>query len=127
MSLKAQKKSCCALISVSEVEQKLGETDFFTFDCTSYYSYLRQHIPGAKNISISSLPENPESTLVFYSKNPQCKAATLAANNALRAGYRNIFVMRAGLSGWASLNKVTTGSSRQMVQRATSLKKGIVQ
>ncbi len=46
------------------------------------------------------LPSHKDATLVFYCRNAACKAADVAANRALLAGYTDVDVMPDGIEGW---------------------------
>lgn len=70
----------------------------------------REHvgiIPGSKLLSSSSgydvkkeLPNDKNSTLIFYCANPQCTASHAAANKAVKEGYKNVSVYSDGIYGW---------------------------
>jgi rhodanese-related sulfurtransferase len=63
-------------------------------------------VPGAIKLSsyneyaLSELPNDKNTTLVFYCYNVYCQASVQAADRALKAGYKNIRLMRAGIVGW---------------------------
>jgi rhodanese-related sulfurtransferase len=71
-------------------------------------------IPGAillssyNQYSLSELPKDKNSTLVFYCYNSYCQASHAAAERALTAGYKNATVLKAGIDGW---NKSNAASS----------------
>jgi rhodanese-related sulfurtransferase len=48
----------------------------------------------------NDLPADRDSTLVFYCSNFMCRKAPNAARRAKDMGYRNVYVMSAGISGW---------------------------
>lgn len=114
-AIKRRQELTFAIIAISDVANRVNDNNFFTFDCNSYNSYLRHHIPNAKYLgqmfSVAELPKNKDATLVFYSKNSQCRAAISAAKRALEVGYYNIFIMRAGISGWLYSNNLVIGRS----------------
>jgi len=63
-------------------------------------------IPGAELLAsyiydtTVELPSHKDATLVFYCRNAACKAADIAANRALLAGYTDVDVMEDGIEGW---------------------------
>ena len=63
-------------------------------------------VPGAVLLTSSSsydvkeLPADKASKLVFYCANEKCGASHAAAKKASEAGYTNVAVMPAGISGW---------------------------
>jgi rhodanese-related sulfurtransferase len=63
-------------------------------------------IPGAQQLASYvydpsvELPSHKDATLVFYCRNTACKAADIAANRALLAGYTDVDVMADGIEGW---------------------------
>jgi len=64
-------------------------------------------IPGAVRLSSfssfaeSELPADKSKTLVFYCTNPSCESAPNAAKTAASAGYVDVRVLSAGVTGWA--------------------------
>lgn len=70
-------------------------------------------IPGAillssyNQYSLSELPKDKNSTLVFYCYNSYCQASHAAAERALTAGYTNATVLKAGIDGWNKANAVS--------------------
>ncbi|MEM9193503.1 MAG: rhodanese-like domain-containing protein [Myxococcota bacterium] len=64
-------------------------------------------IPNARLLTSSSrydieseLPDDRATKLVFYCGNDACSASDSAAERALTAGYTDVNVLRAGISGW---------------------------
>ena len=58
-------------ITPSEVHARLGEANFFVFDCNLESLWKRSHIPGARYIGFEKfgpevLPQDKQATLVFY-------------------------------------------------------------
>ncbi len=92
-------------VSPRELEQKIAERCVAVFDVNSRQSWMRAHVPGARNLDptgypVSDLPEDRDCTLVFYCSNPMCRKAPSAARRAKSMGYTNVRVMSAGISGW---------------------------
>ena len=69
-------------------------------------------IPGATQLSSAarydvkaSLPASLDKTLVFYCSSEACTASHTAANRALEAGYKEVYVLGAGILGWTKAGK----------------------
>jgi rhodanese-related sulfurtransferase len=74
-------------------------------DVNSRQSWVTARVPGALNLDPSGfkddeLPEDKDSTLVFYCSNFMCSKAPRAARRAAAMGYRRVHVMSAGIKGW---------------------------
>jgi rhodanese-related sulfurtransferase len=48
------------------------------------------------------LPHDKNRALVFYCYNEQCMASHIAAERAKSAGFRNVSVMKNGITGWVA-------------------------
>ena len=63
-------------------------------------------VPGAilltsyNQYSLSELPKDKNTTLVFYCYNSYCQASHVAAGHAIGAGYKDVRVMKEGIEGW---------------------------
>jgi rhodanese-related sulfurtransferase len=71
-------------------------------------------IPGAMLLTSATsydvqkeLPIVKEAPLVFYCFNEQCRASTIAAERAVKAGYTNVAVLPVGIKGWKAANQKT--------------------
>lgn len=70
-------------------------------------------IPGAvlltssASYSLSELPKDRASKLVFYCANEKCTASLTAAQRALDHGYTDVSVLPAGISGWRQAGQPT--------------------
>jgi rhodanese-related sulfurtransferase len=72
-------------------------------------------IPGAILLTSSmnfnaakELPANKDSQLVFYCASEKCGASKQAARKAIDAGYTNVAVMPAGITGWKKAGQPTS-------------------
>jgi rhodanese-related sulfurtransferase len=68
-------------------------------------NYAFAHVPGAKLIPYDAitpevLPADKSSKLVFYCWSPECPAAGMAAESAVKLGYTDVRCMHAGITGW---------------------------
>ena len=105
-------------LTVKEVAAMLKRKEpVFLFDDNSHDSYQKGHIPGAKwiqydAVTAAQLPKSKDAKLVFYCYNPLCGASPLAAKQALSLGYRNVWLLPEGITGWRKANlKVVSGTS----------------
>jgi rhodanese-related sulfurtransferase len=68
-------------------------------------------LPGAvlltnyRSFDLSELPADKSKELVFYCGGEACTAAPTAAKRAKEAGYTDVKVMSAGISGWVKAHK----------------------
>ena len=75
-------------------------------------------VPGARPLDPmgydeSDLPADRDSTLVFYCSNFLCRKAPNAARRAKDMGYRNVYVMSAGISGWVGASLPTESGEKR--------------
>jgi rhodanese-related sulfurtransferase len=80
------------------------------FDNNGPERYSAGHLPGATwlrfdSVEAGNLPPDKGATLVFYCANERCSACHVAARSALGLGYRNVFIMPAGIMGWEKAGK----------------------
>jgi len=92
-------------ISPEKLQQRMQCEPVTVIDVNSRQSWIAARVPGAlsldpANFSESELPREKDSVLVFYCSNFLCRKAPNAARRAESMGYRNVFVMSAGISGW---------------------------
>lgn len=68
-------------------------------------NYAIAHVPGARLIAYDAitpdvLPADKSGALVFYCWSPECPAAGMAAESAVKLGYTDVRCMHAGITGW---------------------------
>ena len=68
-------------------------------------NYAFAHVPGARLIAYDAitpevLPADKSGALVFYCWSPECPAAGMAAESAVKLGYTDVRCMHAGITGW---------------------------
>jgi rhodanese-related sulfurtransferase len=90
----------------------------FTCDQDSRQSWLTARVPGARPLDPmgydeSDLPADRDCTLVFYCSNFMCRKASNAARRAKDMGYRNVYVMSAGISGWVGASLPTESGEKR--------------
>jgi rhodanese-related sulfurtransferase len=97
-------KANVQIISITEVEEKIDSLGTYIFDVTSLPTYNRYRVPGAHYMempfTLNNLPEDNDATLIFYSYDAKCRQSRRAATHAAAYGYKNVFVMKAGIDGW---------------------------
>jgi len=94
-----------SVISPAKLQQLMQKQPVSVLDVNSRQSWLAARVPGARSLDPmgydeSDLPADRGSTLVFYCSNFMCRKAPNAARRAKDMGYRNVYVMSAGISGW---------------------------
>jgi rhodanese-related sulfurtransferase len=95
-------------LTVADVKGLIdGKETVYVFDANERESYLAGHIPGAQwveynAVTAAKLPKSKDAKVLFYCYNPQCGASPLAAKAALSLGYRNVWLMPDGITGWRS-------------------------
>lgn len=97
-------------------------------DVNSRHSWEAAHVPGALSLDSvgyveGDLPPDKDATVVFYCSNFLCRKAPNAARRAKSMGYRNVYVMSAGISGWLSASLPTESGekpARQAVRTSTN-------
>ena len=99
-------------VSVTDLEASLERGECIPVDANSDATRKRMGlVPGAVKLSDSDtfaaaeLPADKTKNLVFYCGGEQCKASHTAARRAIAAGYPNVKIMSAGISGWVDAGK----------------------
>jgi rhodanese-related sulfurtransferase len=106
-----------AELTVQQVHKRLGEKNFYVFDNNPRDLWQEAHVPKARwldynRVAARDLPIDKSATLVFYCANEQCHACHKGAGAALKLGYKNVFVMPAGIMGWQRAGLPTEPGSR---------------
>ena len=111
----ADKAEAFGRLTVEEVQAKMadakaGKLALFIFDNNGKERFEKGHVPGAKwvkgdEVNASVLPADKQATLVFYCGNEQCSACHNGASGALALGYKNVYIMPAGIAGWEKAQK----------------------
>jgi rhodanese-related sulfurtransferase len=101
-------------LAVAEVARLVGDPGARLFDVRSPEAWARGHLPGAIRTApgdaVRDLPADRSLHLVYYGQDLRDPSCHDAARAAARVGYRNVFVMPAGLDGWREAGKrVETG------------------
>lgn len=96
-----------ATLSPATLRQRMSDEGMTILDVNSRASWLAAHVPGARHVDpvtlqASDLPAERDRPLVFYCSNPLCSKAPLAARRAQKMGFRAVFVLSAGISGWVA-------------------------
>lgn len=91
--------------TVEEVSQLVASGGAHIFDANSAKQFAAGHVPGAVHlpfdqVTAERLPSDTGAKLVFYCWNKVCGASHEAATRAVNLGYRNVSVMRDGITGW---------------------------
>lgn len=105
------------VISPGKLQQLMQKQPVSVLDVNSRQSWLTARVPGAWSLDPmgydeSDLPADRDSTLGFYCSNFMCRKAPNAARRARDIGYRNVYVMPAGISGWVGDSLPTESGER---------------
>jgi rhodanese-related sulfurtransferase len=102
-------------LTIEDVEAKIalakqGKTAFYVFDNNQKSRFEQGHVPGAKwvpsdAVKEADLPADKNATLVFYCGSEHCTACHNGAENALKLGYKSVYIMPAGIAGWEKAGK----------------------
>lgn len=108
-------------ISPRELRQMMQKQAVTVIDVNSRQSWETARVPGALSLDPVGYEErdlraDKDSVVVFYCSNFLCQKAPNAARRAKSMGYRNVYVMPAGISGWLGASLPT--ESGKMTRRA---------
>jgi rhodanese-related sulfurtransferase len=106
------------VISPGKLQQLMQKQPVSVLDVNSRQSRLTARVPGARPLDSmgyeeSDLPADRDSTLVFYCSNFMCRKAPNAARRAKDMGYRNVYVMSAGIRGWVGASLPTESGEKR--------------
>jgi rhodanese-related sulfurtransferase len=106
------------VISLGRLQESMRKQPVSVLDVNSRQSWLAARVPGARPLdpmdyNESELPADRDSTLVFYCSNFMCRKAPNAARRAKDMGYRNVYVMSAGISGWVGASLPTESGEKR--------------
>jgi rhodanese-related sulfurtransferase len=95
-----------SLITLREARDLRGRSDVFFVDVNEPEVYERYHIPGSTPVTDENLrhflPQDKQSTIVFYCAERRCYASHAAAREAIKLGYTRVLVMPEGIFGWVN-------------------------
>lgn len=109
-------------VIISEDAKKLTETgEGVAFDTRAVLNFGKGHLPKASPISykeksekkvdfvatddqfdLSKLPADKNKKIIFYSDGPTGWKSYKAAVTAIKSGYRNVYWLREGVTGWTA-------------------------
>lgn len=117
-------------LSILKVEQNRGKPGVYLFDCNPDDMYNVSHIPGATMINVTEwkklLPKDKENSyLIFYCVNRLCNVSWEVGTEALRMGYKNVYVMPDGIQGWVQAGMKYEGTGVDAVARQAEIDKKI--
>jgi rhodanese-related sulfurtransferase len=100
-----EKKDAFGRMTIAQVNELIAKKDGFIFDNNSKETYAKGHVPTAKwiafnDVKTADLPASKDAKLVFYCGGERCGACHVAARTAVELGYKNVFIMPAGIAGW---------------------------
>ncbi len=91
-------------VSLREAGELHGQPGVYFLDCNESEIHAQYHVPGSVWVTsddlMKYLPADHQATVVFYCYNRRCSASHAAAHEAVKLGYRKVFVMPDGITGW---------------------------
>lgn len=93
-------------VQVEQLASWVKTSEARVYDANGRATFEAGHIPGAVHvdyaaIDVSQLPTEADAKMVFYCKNEMCGASKKAAKQVASMGFKNVFVFKAGIDGWA--------------------------
>lgn len=93
------------VIAPRELHASLADPHVHVIDVNDPDNYAMAHVPGATHleydaVNVTTLPADTSAMLVFYCWSPECPAASMAAASAAKLGFKRVFCMREGITGW---------------------------
>ncbi|HKU14333.1 MAG TPA: rhodanese-like domain-containing protein [Steroidobacteraceae bacterium] len=92
-------------LTPAQVHAQMAKQQIQVFDANLPEVFARHHVPGATHVEYdrvkaSDLPQDKSAPIVFYCMNEQCGASPVAAKTAVKLGWKNVYLMPAGIEGW---------------------------
>lgn len=94
-------------LSPAQIQRKMtGGTPPVLVNTMSLIECRDHRIPGSECIPVTEMaggwrgPEDRDREIVFYCESPSCRRSRLAAEAALKQGFRNAAVLAGGLPAW---------------------------
>jgi rhodanese-related sulfurtransferase len=78
-------------------------------------------LTSASKFAAAELPKNSGEALVFYCANERCGSAKMAAERAMEAGYKDVFVMSVGIEGWKAAGNKTVPAPKAAAARPAKI------
>ncbi len=113
-------------IELPELKNRMDKgEDFILIDSRQDANYAESHLRGAISIPsgdmlrlLPKLPSDKNKLLVFYCDGVTCSMSSKSADQAVRAGYKNVKILLAGIRGWikaghpvyASYDEISSGN-----------------
>jgi rhodanese-related sulfurtransferase len=94
-----------ATVSPRRLHQLMQDQPITVIDVNARQRWLAARVPGAWHLDAGTfdaadLPADKSAMLVFYCSNLLCRKAPNGARRASGMGYRQVYVMSAGIKGW---------------------------
>jgi rhodanese-related sulfurtransferase len=105
-------------MDVPEVAKHLNDPTFHVYDANSDKVYAEGHVPHAihltfEDVTADKLPQDKQSTLLFYCKNTMCQASHEAAKRASGLGYKHVYIMPKGIDGWKAAGQPVASETKK--------------
>lgn len=109
-SIAANETRILKIITAPEVREMLDRKEGILINSLTSIEYTIQHIPGSINIPLyemdnnENLPDNKNTTLIFYCMGKRCLYSKKASFKAMQLGYQNVFWFEGGIPDWYRFN-----------------------
>jgi rhodanese-related sulfurtransferase len=95
-------------LTPAQLHEMRGTRRVYVFDANPRDIFNQYHVPEAVHveydqITASQLPKDQSALIVFYCMNERCGASPVAAKRATELGWRNVYLMPAGIQGWLAM------------------------
>lgn len=92
-------------LTPAQVHAQMSKKQIQVFDANTPDVFAKHHVPGATHVEYdqvkaADLPTDKSAPIVFYCMNEQCGASPVAAKTAAKLGWKNVYLMPAGIEGW---------------------------
>ena len=104
-------------LTPAQLREMVSAKRVHIFDANPRDIFEKNHVPAAVHVEYDQvtqtvLPEDKSAAVVFYCMNERCGASPVAARRASELGWRNVYLMPAGIQGWIAAGlPVETASS----------------
>lgn len=110
------------LMSSTELKERMdGEEEFILVDVNAPEDFIKEHIPGARNIPLSKLAEQVKAELsknqriVVYGKDHDDESSNRASDVLEGMGYRKVADFDGGIYAWKRAGFLTNGDEAEIL------------
>ena len=97
-------------LTIEQVSDMVAKKTIAVYDVNGDDRYKKGHVPTAKHVSLADLKPtdlsgDKEQAIVFYCGGLKCNACHTGAHKAIEYGYKKVYIMPEGISGWEKAGK----------------------